>query len=69
MIPKRIKVIKEFTFDKWLPYFVCKIKVDEIGKYFEHSDVYNFEARNGYVPYIDRKLALNRPMWIEKLED
>lgn len=46
-----------------------KINEGEIGKYFAHTDVYTFEAREGYVPYIDRVVAIRNNIHFEKLSD
>lgn len=66
MIPQQIEVIKAFDCRQYR-FKSFRIRVGEIGNYFEHADVYNFEAREGYVPYIERQLALSRPNWIKPL--
>lgn len=50
MIPQQIEVIKAFDCRQYR-FKSFRIRVGEIGNYFEHADVYNFEAREGYVPY------------------
>ena len=65
---KQIKVLKEFTCDKFGPHFVCQIKEGEIGEYFAHTDVYCFEARNGYVPYVDGLAGMRNNIHFQKLE-
>jgi hypothetical protein len=63
--PPKIKVIKSFRFHQ-MPF--CFIKENEIGTYFESSDVYVFDVRDWCVPYVDRTLALKRlGWWFEKV--
>lgn len=66
-IPKQIKVIKSFYCDKFRK--PLKINEGEIGEYFAHTDVYCFEARERYVPYIDRVVAIRNNIHFEKLSD
>jgi hypothetical protein len=65
-IPSKIKVLKEFTFDKYGFHFICTIKEGEIGTYFKHNDCYTFPERNGCVPYIDRKNIMTN-FYFEKI--
>ena len=66
-IPKKIKVIKSFYCNKFRK--LLKINKGEIGEYFEHTDVYTFDAREGYVPYIERDVAIRNNLHFEKLSD
>lgn len=65
-IPERIKVIKSFECNKFTK--PLKINEGEIGSYFANADVYTFEARKGYVPYVERNVALKNNIHFEKLK-
>ena len=57
MIKLYYRTIREIPrhFVKILPKECSPIQAGEICHYFEHADVYLFDARNGYIPYIERK--------------
>ena len=65
IIPEYIKVIKDFTCHKFSK--PLEIKVGEIGHYFAHTDVYTFEAREGYVPYVERSIVMRNNIHFLKL--
>ena len=52
-------------FIKSLPKQCPPIQTGEICRYFDHRDVYLFDAREGYVPWIERKYV---EMWNELFE-
>jgi len=48
-----------------LPQECRPIQAGETCRYFEHGDIYLFDAREGYVPWIERKYV---EMWNELFE-
>ena len=52
-------------FIKLLPSQYPPIQAGEICRYFEHGDVYLFEPRGQYIPYIERKYV---ELWNELFE-
>ncbi len=59
---KRYRVKEEIPrhFVNLLPMQCPPIQAGEICHYFEHNDIYLFEAREGYVPWIERRYV---EMW------
>jgi hypothetical protein len=52
-------------FIKLLPKQCPPIQAREICRYFEHTDVYLFDTRMGFVPWIERKYV---ELWNELFE-
>jgi len=68
-IPRKVRALKSFPLlRKGWPVDVV-IKPGETGEYFEHGDCYNFSARDKFIPFIDRKLALSRSIFLEAVND
>lgn len=51
----RVKKEIPRQFIKLLPQQCPPIQAGEICRYFSHNNVYLFDAREGFVPYIERK--------------
>jgi hypothetical protein len=71
-IPETIRLIKKPDFlysNHPRCYRIELLEVGEIGKYFKEGDCYNFSARNGFVPYVNRSLALNNHINFEIISD
>lgn len=67
LIPDKIKLIRKplFVFRSSNAFRIEEIQIGEIGVYFAHTDVYCFEARSGFCPYIDRAVALKNSQMFE----
>lgn len=69
-IPPKIKLIKKPDF-QWghlsKGIHIDNVEVGEIGVYFKHGYCYNFPARDGEVPYVTAKKALNNNIHFAKI--